>query len=56
MLMPSIRSGVAVRPSSSFGCEVVEDLPIGRRSGVMELVDDDDVEVIRGEVLESLGR
>ena len=45
---PSLRSGVAVRPSSSTGCEVVEQPLVRRRGGVVELVDDHDVEVIRG--------
>ena len=47
---PSDRSGVAVRPSSSRGCEVVEQPPVGRGLGVVELVDDDDLESVGGEV------
>ena len=47
---PSLRSGVAVRPSSSTGLDVVEELLVGRRGGVVELVDDHDVEVIGGQV------
>ena len=37
---PSLRSGVAVRPSSSTGCEVVEQPLVRGRGGVVELVDD----------------
>ena len=43
---PSLRSGVAVRPSSSTGSHMVEELAVRRRRRVMELVDDHDVEVI----------
>ena len=43
---PSARSGVAVSPTSSIGLHVVEQPPVGRGLGVMELVDDHDVEVI----------
>ena len=43
---PSLRSGVAVSPSSSDGRRLVEDPLVGGRSGVVELVDDHDVEVL----------
>ena len=42
-----MRSGVAVRPSSSTRLDVLEQRLVRRRGGVVELVDDDDVEVRR---------
>ena len=44
---PSARSGVAVSPSSTRGLEVLEQPRVRRRLGVVELVDDDDVEAVR---------
>ena len=45
--MPSARSGVAVRPRSSTGLEVVEQPAVGRRLGVVELVHHDHLELLR---------
>ena len=44
--MPSVRSGVAVSPSNSWGVEVVDDAPICPGLCMVELVDDDDAEGI----------
>jgi hypothetical protein len=41
-----LRSGVAVRPSSSTGCRWSSSALVGGRRGVVELVDDHDVEVV----------
>ena len=43
MSCPSARSGVAVRPSENLRLQTLEKSTIGRRLGVVELVDDDDV-------------
>ena len=51
---PSSRSGVAVRPSSSCGLEVVEQPVVRRRRGVVELVDDDDVERVGRDLLQPI--
>ena len=40
----SMRSGVAVRPTSSARIEMIKEPPVARRRCVVELVDDDDVE------------
>ena len=45
--MPSVRSGVAVRPSSSCGRQMLEQPPVGRGFGVVELVDHDHVVGVR---------
>jgi hypothetical protein len=54
--MPSLRSGVAVRPSSSTGCTWLEQPLVGGRGGVVELVDDHHVEMVGRQVGQSRWR
>ena len=53
---PSARSGVAVSPRSSLRAKVVEEASVGARLGVMELVDDHDVEGVARDVVDAVGR
>ena len=49
-----MRSGVAVSPSSSSRLEPLEQATVARRGGVVELVDDDHVEVLRTQARDRL--
>ena len=48
----SVRSGVAVRPSNTFGLRCPSSSLVRRRAGTVELVDDDDVEGVGREPVE----